>query len=98
MNKTQSEKLDGQWAKYSAAGGLLEIDGDPMSSAEAAKIALSEFSSAEIEVILQDMRTMMVIMEELKKPGSPKPDDIPSRGSKPTLVVSATRATIVRWN
>jgi len=98
MNKTQLEKLDNLWSDYSAAGGILEINGEPMSDVEGASTALSEFSAGEIEVLLQDMRTLMAVMEELKNPRSHKPSDIPSRGSKPTLMVSTTRATIVKWN
>jgi hypothetical protein len=87
MNKGQEEAFEALWREYWGAGGRIEVDSVPVGGLDVVKAALSCLGDSEVDALFSDMRTLILIVEEIKKKASYKPSDIPTRNSKPTLHV-----------
>jgi hypothetical protein len=71
----------------------MTVDGSGVADADGAVEGLTCLDSDTVERLLEDMDALTNIMEELKKPASYKPSDIPSRNSKATIHVNCATGT-----
>jgi hypothetical protein len=81
----ERNKFASAFKRYRDLGGHLVVDGKAPGDAANAGTAVSCLDSDQIAILIDDMGTLSMMMETLPNPNSYKPDEIPSRKSKPTI-------------
>ena len=81
----ERNKFASAFRRYHDLGGRLLVDRKSPGDAARAETAVSCLDSDQIAILIDDMGTLSMIMETLPNPNTYKPDEIPSRKSKPTI-------------